>query len=73
MITQEQYKQRARKVKIRMFEKGLTQAEVTRRLDLTTTHVSLCLNGKRVSSRLLDTIEAMLDEMEDPEPSYAIA
>ena len=71
MNPSEQYKSRARSIKIKMFAKGLSQSEVARQLKLTHTHVNLCLNGRRQSNVLLDKIEEMIDEIEDPELEIA--
>lgn len=60
------FKDRAAQVKARVYEAGLTQAEVARRLgrgdEVGRVYVRSILNATRTSNPLLDEVERVVDE-----------
>ena len=73
MTSKEQPSERAKRVKIRLYSMGISIQGMANILDKTRVHVSMVLNGNRISKALLDQIEEHLDSLEEEDPELKIA
>ena len=70
---QQDIKQRAREIRTRLYDAGISITDAAQRIGRTRVHVSLVLMGDRESVPVLDALEQLLNETNDEAPQRAAA
>lgn len=68
---QQDIKQRAREIRTRLYDAGISITDAAQRIGRTRVHVSLVLMGDRESVPVLDALDALLSET--PEDEHHLA